>query len=247
MRHKGLLSIAKEKLIFILIAASFCLFYLYSSHTIVPNLLVIIADMQHWNFYSALFWLSILYIVSTLFFIPIGLPLNLLVGFLWGTLWGGLVINILAIVTASIAFIVARKFGGFFLEKYYQKYKTLRDIDSVINQYDWQFIFMARINPIVPFGLSNYLFGLIHGLSYRRYIIATGLANLIPCFAFASIGALLTSFTPQNRNLHHTLIEIGLVLLFISLLFVLKIFFASKGKINSRKQNENDLMCSDVK
>lgn len=218
----------KRQLFILCMLLSCCLLYIYFSQSILPYLYVILQNIQTWSLYKALFFFGLLYIVSNVFLLPLGLPLNLLAGFLWGGLAGGIIINTLATIVASISFFVARYCGNFFTTYYYNKYKSLRNINAFFNRYDWQFIFMARINPLAPFGLLNYIFGLAHGLTYKRYISATIAANALPCFAFSSLGALFNTFEPKNHHIHYFIIQVGLVFTLFSTVFILKMIVASK-------------------
>lgn len=170
---------------------------------------------------------SLLYIVSNLLLFPTGLPLNLLAGILWGTFIGGLLINVLATLAAALSFVIARSFGATFIEKRLNHYTGLRNFKKTINHYDWQFIVMIRINPIIPFCLSSYVFGLIPDLSFRHYILATVIANMLPSFAFASIGSVFKtiSLTHANPNIKNWIINIGIALLLLSGTWLLKKYY----------------------
>lgn len=194
------------------------------------NLLYVI---QSFNGISAILLLSIIYIISNLLILPLGLPISLLAGMLWGTIGGGVLVNILATLVAAISFYLGRWFGLDWLTRVLKKHAFLNNINNTINQYDWQFIMLVRINPIVPFGLSNYLFGVVPGLSFRHYIIATALANLIPTFIFASIGSILKTFSLTNNNIQHFIFQIGITLLLVSALFILKVMIPIRSKRGS--------------
>lgn len=188
-----------------------------------PTCLMLLNKIQSYNGLSAFCIFSLVYILSNLLVLPLGLPLCLLAGMLWGTIGGGVLINILATFVAGISFYLGRWFGHYFLEDMYYKYAMLANMKKIFNRYDWQFISLARINPIVPFGLSNYLFGTIPELSFRHYIIVTAIANLIPSLTFASIGSILKTYSVTNGNIQHVILKIGLALLLLTVLFIFKI------------------------
>jgi uncharacterized membrane protein YdjX (TVP38/TMEM64 family) len=209
----------------LLILASF---EIYSHPNLVTSLL---AKLQTWNQPTALVTFCLLFIFSNLFLLPVGLPLNLFAGLAWGTLAGGLLVNLLATFVAAISFLLARRFGHYFLNDFFNRHEFLIKLKKTIQIYDWQFVSLARINPIVPFSISNYLFGLIPELSFRHYIFATVIANLVPCFIFASIGSVLKTFSLADDSLVHTsVIKIGIVLLLISILFTIKMFTTNHQK-----------------
>lgn len=59
------------------------------AHINKPLYLTWLLQIQSLNGLSALLILSIIYILSNLFILPLGLPINLLAGVLWGTRGGG--------------------------------------------------------------------------------------------------------------------------------------------------------------
>jgi uncharacterized membrane protein YdjX (TVP38/TMEM64 family) len=211
---KASLKILALILIFVMIISAMHYF-----HPLVNQLFI---ELQSVNGIEALWWICIIYIVSNLLLLPFGLPLNLFAGALWGTLYGGILMNILATAVAIISFYIARWASQFLLNDFFLTNAKLRKFKEVFNRYDWQFIFLARINPIVPFNLSNYLFGAIPELSFKHYITATIAANLLPCLAFAAIGSALKTVSLYNQNLHQIILQVGVALLLISFIIIIK-------------------------
>ncbi len=211
--------------------------WVYVSHSGLDSLFY---ELQTMTGIKALLMFSLVYLTSNLLLLPLGLPLNLLAGLLWGTVLGGLLINGLATLVAGLAFLLARFIGASFFAEQVSRYTILRRFKDTINRYDWQFIFTIRINPIIPFCLSNYLFGLLPGLSFRHYITATVAANLLPSFAFASIGAIFKTVSLTNTNINYWIINLGVALLLITGVWLIK-------KTIKRNSNENNIMCTDPK
>jgi uncharacterized membrane protein YdjX (TVP38/TMEM64 family) len=192
----------------------------------------------------------LLYIFCNLLLLPIGLPLNLFAGLTWGTLAGGTIVNLLATFVAAISFLLARNFRHHFLDNFLARKSFFRSLKETINRYDWQFISMARINPVVPFSLSNYLFGLIPELSFRHYIIATIIANLLPCFIFAALGSMIKSFSiANNSQIHYFILEASIVVLLVSVLVTVKMLLSNHQRkfLINKETHENHLMCHDTK
>lgn len=174
-------------------------------------------------------YFCVIYILSNMFFVPIGMPLNLFAGMVWGTLWGGILVNLLATFVATVSFYLARTIGKDFFDNFFNNYSTLRKFRKLISKDECMFICAARINPLVPFSISNYLFGLIPNLSFRRYIFATIVANIPPCFAFAAIGSTLKTFSLQDSNVRSLIWKVVVMLLLISVIFLMKWFFLKKN------------------
>lgn len=185
-----------------------------------------LTEIQQLDTIKSLFYFSLIFIIGNIFCLPIGLPLNLFAGMLWGTILGGIIVNILTVVVASLTFFIA----GYFKQYLLMKWLSPRLLNK-FKQYncgDWQFIFAARINPIIPFSLSNYLFGFLPDLNFKRYVFITLFANLLPCFAIASIGSALKMFTDLDTNASFLLSQIMCVFLLLSTLFLIKWFFSKK-------------------
>jgi uncharacterized membrane protein YdjX (TVP38/TMEM64 family) len=203
---------------------------IFSAYVIQPFFVKMIRNIPTLNSREALITLSLIYIFGNFLILPVGLPLNIIAGSLWGTFRGGLLINALATFVAVISFLLARKFGIEVTESLFGRYAFFRKFKAAIVRYDWQFIAMTRINPIAPFSLSNYGFGLIPELSFPVYFIATVLANLLPCFIFSGIGATLKNAALENPDIHHFILDTGIILLLIFGLITLKMMTSQKFK-----------------
>ena len=202
------------------------------------EIISLLSQIENLDGLTALLILCFTYIVSNLLILPLGLPLNLMAGMLWGTIIGGLIINVLATIVAGISFYIGRLCGIHFLEGYFKTNVYLNAAKDKFNKHDWQFISLARINPIVPFGLSNYIFGVIPDISFRHYIAVTAIANLVPCLAFASIGSMLKTFTLSNGNIQKIIFRTGISILLISFLYAIKILMPNT--IDETAQNEKE-------
>lgn len=202
----------------------------FSAYVIHPIFSQMIDKLPSLNPLEALLTLSVIYVFGNLLILPVGLPLNILAGSLLGTLWGGLLINALATLVAVVSFLLARKFGIELTETIFGRYAFFQRFKATIVRYDWQFIAMTRINPIAPFSLSNYGFGLIPKLSFSVYFFATVLANLLPCFIFSGLGATLKNAALGNSSIHQYILDTGIILLLLFGLISIKMMTAQKIK-----------------
>jgi uncharacterized membrane protein YdjX (TVP38/TMEM64 family) len=229
------MQLSLKKILIGFLLVSIFLFGRHSSQHCINNILL---TLKNYDFFTSLLCFSLLYLLSNLFFIPIGLPLNLLAGILWGTLGGGLLINGLATFVAGISFHISRKYGYHFSERLLMRYPRLLDLSSALAQYDWQIIAMARINPIVPFCASNYIFGLMPGLIFKRYIVTTAITNLLPCLSFAALGVSIQSVTLDN-NVPTIIFQVGLALLLLSVLYIVKMISINRqARLSIKKEIE---------
>ena len=208
-----------KKFLTITLILSLLVVGIYVIHPVFVKMINILPNLSTRD---ALVTLCVIYVVGNLLILPIGLPLNIIAGSLWGTLMGGLLINTLATFVAIISFLLARQFGVELIEDLLGRYNFFRKFKTTIVRYDWQFIVMIRLNPIAPFSLSNFGFGLIPELSFPVYLVATVLANALPCFIFSALGATLKSAALGNPDVHHFILETGIILLLVFTLLSVK-------------------------
>lgn len=126
------------------------------------------------------------YAIGPSVFLP-SLPLTLGAGFLWGPFWG-VVFSITGATTgASIAFLLARyvmhdavknRFGQ-------ERWQTL---SRRVEQHSWKAVAFARLVPIFPFPVLNFLFG-ITPISFFHYVWSSFVFMLPACIAYAAFGS----------------------------------------------------------
>lgn len=167
-------------------------------------------------------------IVSTNLLMPLGLGLNLGAGIIWGGLLGGAWTTLGSLLAALTGFVLARQLGDRHLRGLLESRRSQAFLD-IVKRNDWKFIFLVRLNPIVPFGLQNYLFGL-SGIPIVRYGVLSLFSCAIPAFLYANIGASINKLvlTGELKNL---LTIAGVVLLLITIGYLTKLYFR-KGAVS---------------
>eukprot|EP00040_Diaphanoeca_grandis_P012882 m.65128 g.65128 ORF g.65128 m.65128 type:complete len:314 (-) comp23524_c0_seq1:64-1005(-) len=111
-------------------------------------------------------------------------PLNIGAGFLFG--WGGLpVITGGALIGASVAFFISRKFYAEAAERRLANVKIYRTLNLLFMQdqgkFSWNstwIVFLTRASPLFPFPLINYANGLTR-VAFSSYLLAT-LIGMLP-------------------------------------------------------------------
>ena len=104
-------------------------------------------------------YFSLIYIAAEILAIPV-MPLTASSGYLFGLLPGALVVLISATVAACISFFI----GRFFLRDWARS-KTAGNslwkmIDTAVGREGFKIILLLRLSPLLPFALSNYLYGI---------------------------------------------------------------------------------------
>ena len=131
-------------------------------------------------------------------------------GVLFGIAWGFVVAWGSAMAVAILAFLIARLALRKRIEKRVEKSKWLRAVNRALPKEGWKVVALARLSPLFPFGLQNYLFGLTK-VHLRDYVVATALGiapgTVVAVFLGATGRALIGGASP----LRWTLFGLGLV------------------------------------
>ena len=165
-------------------------------------------------------------VLSTTLLLPLGLGLNLGAGIVWGALLGGMWTTLGSLLAAVAGFLLARHFGHRHLKDYLESPQA-RSFMDLVRRHDWEFIFLVRLNPVVPFGLQNYLFG-VTGIPLPRYTMLSLFSCAIPSFLYAAIGASINNLvlTGELKNL---LMIGGLTLLAGTIAYLTRLYLRRGG------------------
>jgi uncharacterized membrane protein YdjX (TVP38/TMEM64 family) len=128
----------------------------------------------------------LVYAVMVVCLVPT-LPLNLGAGLLWGPYWGGILTVIGAGTGSAVAFLASRYLVSDYLNEKF-KNSAWSWLRKEVQDKEWKVVAFTRINPIFPFGPSNYFFGLTQ-IRFTRYLVTTLLSILPLCIIFAGIGS----------------------------------------------------------
>jgi len=116
------------------------------------------------------------YVLGTLLLIPESI-FTILSGALFGAVFGSAVAWLCAITASFAAFFLSRTAFKKRIEKRVEKNKWLGAVNKALPKEGWKVVALARLSPLVPFGLQNYLFG-VTKVRRRDYLAATALAIL---------------------------------------------------------------------
>ncbi|EED86849.1 predicted protein, partial [Thalassiosira pseudonana CCMP1335] len=76
-----------------------------------------------------------------------------------------------AILGGTIGFLRANYMTRDLIQILMRRYPILRAIDAAIVRNSLRVMILMRLNPLIPFGVLNYLFG-ISGVSWESFILA---------------------------------------------------------------------------
>jgi uncharacterized membrane protein YdjX (TVP38/TMEM64 family) len=149
-----------------------------------------LAAFQHWvqglGSWAPLLYGAV-YVAAALLLVP-GALLTIGAGLLFGLWTGAVVVLVSATVAAALAFLAARHLARHRVEQWARKSPRFDAIDGAIREQGWKVVALLRLSPLVPFSLSNYLYGLT-AVRFWPYVAASA-AGMIPgTLLYVSIGA----------------------------------------------------------
>ena len=129
----------------------------------------------------------VIYIIRPLVFFPTSIltPLSAVV---FGPFLGWIYTFIGENIAASVAFLVARYFGGDIVSRF----KKLKLIDEELKEHGLRTVIFLRLVPLFPFDVVNFGLG-VTSVSFRKYVIGTAVGVLPGLTAYIFLGASLMS------------------------------------------------------
>src|SRR5437773_339900 len=126
------------------------------------------------------------YAIATVLLAP-GSILTIGAGFAFGLWKGFLAVSAGATLGASLAFLVARFIARDKVEAIAKRNEKFRNIDHAIGQQGAKLVFLLRLSPVIPFNLSNYLYGL-SAVKFWPYVLASWIGMIPGTFLYVYIG-----------------------------------------------------------
>lgn len=127
------------------------------------------------------------YVAGALLFVP-GAVLTIGAGYLFGLGWGVVVVSLASTAAAALAFLIARHLARERVETLARKNPKFAALDRAIGKNDWKVIFLLRLSPLIPFSVSNYLYGLT-SMRFAPYVLASWIGMLPGTFLYVYLGA----------------------------------------------------------
>jgi uncharacterized membrane protein YdjX (TVP38/TMEM64 family) len=130
---------------------------------------------------------ALAYVAAGLLFVP-GSVLTIAAGVLFGLGWGTLVASAASTATAAAAFLIARYASRARVERAARRHRKFAAFDRAAREQGWKVVALLRLSPLVPFSLSNYLFGLT-AVGFWPYLLASWAAMLPGTLLYVWLGA----------------------------------------------------------
>ena len=143
-----------------------------------------------------------LYIAVCVFVIP-GSILTLGAGAVFGVLRGTLYTAVGATLGASVAFLLGRTLFRDWVAQKVAGSRKLSAVDEAVGREGGRLVFLLRLSPLVPFSLSNYVYGLTP-IKLRDYVIASATGMLPGILLYSYLGSLVRRFAELGAGAAQT-------------------------------------------
>lgn len=171
----------------------------------------------------------LIYAIGPCLFIP-SLPLTLGAGFLWGPIWGVVFSITGATIGAFIPFLISRYLLGDTIKQRFG-YSRWLWLKEKVERHGWKAVAFARLLPVLPFPVLNYLFG-ITPIPAFHYLWSSLVFMLPACIAYVAFGSSMQEIIVKGK-----ITALIIAIIIVSLIMLMP--FAFK-KISKRLLKEND-------
>ena len=128
-----------------------------------------------------------LYVALEILAVP-AIPLTMSAGAIFGPVQGTAMVSVSATLAATASFLIARYALRDKIRSMADEYPKFAAIDNAIGEDSFRVVALLRLSPLLPFALSNYLYG-ITSVKTRPYVLASWLGMLPGTFAYVSAGS----------------------------------------------------------
>lgn len=129
---------------------------------------------------------ALAYAAAAVLFFP-GSVLTIGAGFVFGILWGTLAVSLGSTLGAAFAFLIGRYVARDRVSALARKNERFAAIDDAIGKQGWKIVLLLRLSPLVPFNLSNYLYGLT-AVPFWPYLVASWVGMLPGTVLYVYLG-----------------------------------------------------------
>ncbi len=169
----------------------------------------------------------VVYALATVLFLP-GWIFTVGAGLAFGLLWGTVAAICGATIGATLAFLIARYGARGTISKRFGKNAKFKAIDGAIGKQGWKMVGLLRLSPLIPFNLSNYLFGLT-AIELVPYVLASFIGMLPGTLLYVYLGTVGRLGLEASKGgggkspLEYAFLGLGLVATIIVTIFVTRI------------------------
>ena len=133
-----------------------------------------------------------LYVLITVMLVP-ALIMTIGGGAVFGVLPGTIYASVGATIGATLAFLLGRTLLRGWVERQVQASPKLKAVDEAVEREGGRIVFLLRLSPLVPFSISNYVYGLTR-VRLGSYVLASWIGMIPGVLLYAYIGSLAQRF-----------------------------------------------------
>jgi len=135
---------------------------------------------------------------ESVFFVP-GSLITFGAGLAFG-LWPGFpLVSMGATLGAAMAFLIARYFVRSRVQEAAKNNAKFAAMDEAIGKEGWKMVALLRLSPLLPFNLSNYLYG-VTKIAFWPYLAASWVGMLPGTFLYVYLGAVGKGASEKNAG-----------------------------------------------
>lgn len=137
--------------------------------------------------------LAVVYVPASVLMVP-GSWLTLGGAFVFGMLRAFVAVSAGSVAGACAAFLVSRYLLRDWIERKLARSPRLQALDRAVDEQGFKIVFLARLSPLLPFGVLNYAFG-ASKISFGRYVLATWSGMLPGTLMYCYLGSAARQIT----------------------------------------------------
>ncbi len=130
----------------------------------------------------------LVYIAATVAFLP-GSLFTIGAGLIFGVVVGTVAVSIGSVIGAALAFLISRYLAREKIKARFGSNARFRAIDTAIGREGWKIVLLLRLTPVLPFNVSNYLYGLT-AVRFWAYVFASWIGMFPGTLLYVYIGSL---------------------------------------------------------
>lgn len=193
----------------------------------IEDVLLLVVDWLEARPRTAPLLFILVHALAVVLLIP-GILFPLASGFLFGAGWGTVISIAGKTLGSFIAFLISKHFLRGRTVEFLLEHPKLRVLDRQLPKSGWKMVLLIRLVPVIPYKLSNYLFGLTR-FGHRSFLLGTLIGTIPFSFLNAYIGSLAASLTHLGRRpppadpLQWTLYIGGLVVAVVAAIVIIRV------------------------
>lgn len=130
---------------------------------------------------------ALIYAAATVLFLP-GSLLTIAAGLVFGVGLGLVAAWTGALLGSALAFLIARYVARGKVEAWAKDNEKFAAIDQAIGEQGWKIVALLRLSPLIPFNVSNYLYGVTR-VGFWPYLLASAGGMLPGTLLYVYLGA----------------------------------------------------------